>query len=349
MVVTAALACVESGILATDVSMKRLLYACLTFALLLAASLACAQADVQHAYDAALERSLKAHAQNDFQAAESAMREAHALSPNARTLRGLGVLLYAQGRYVEAVEPLEAALVSEAKPLGAELRKGVEELLSRVWQRVGRLTLQVEPASRTVRIDGAPPLLHGSEIVLAVGEHQVEITAPAREPYTLTLRTQAGSRDSLHVVLASLRPAPVAAPERQEQTAPTAPVLLHADGPRREERWTPHMRIGLLAGGGALLVAGAASWLTAFVRFEDLRSKCERDDGCDPTWASSRFKDKNIESLNVAGIALVATGAAALVTVGVVELWHWRGSQRARSSNVRLSVAGSALTLRGQF
>ncbi|HEX6241893.1 MAG TPA: hypothetical protein VFZ61_13385, partial [Polyangiales bacterium] len=54
---------------------------------------------VEGDYDAALTRALEAHAAGDYARAEQAMQLAHSLSPNARTLRGLGVILYAQGRY----------------------------------------------------------------------------------------------------------------------------------------------------------------------------------------------------------------------------------------------------------
>lgn len=320
--------------------------------------LACSQlalaqeAPSEAAYEAALDRALEAHGAGNFAEAEAAMREAHALSPNARTLRRLGVILYAEKRYLEAIAPLEAALASAEKALSAELRAGVEELLSRIWQRVGRLTLRVEPASREVRIDGAAPLLHGTDIVLAAGEHQVEVTAPEREPYVLTLRTQAGSRDSLYVVLAAASGGrPASTVQRVGPVAPAPEAVRLADLRRRDKRLlTPTWRTGLLVGGGALLVAGAASWLTAFVRYDALERDCERGDGCDPRTLPQRYEDKRILPLNAAGIALVSTGAAALLTVGALELWQWhRTKRRAGATDVRVGTLGTGLTLHAQF
>lgn len=54
-------------------------------------------------YQRALERALTAHAAGDFTEARTAMEEAHALEPSARTHRGLGVVAHAEGRYVAAV------------------------------------------------------------------------------------------------------------------------------------------------------------------------------------------------------------------------------------------------------
>jgi tetratricopeptide (TPR) repeat protein len=328
--------------------------------LVLSAALARAEAVPDAAYDAALDRALTAHAAGDFGQAEASMREAHALSPNARTLRGLGVILYAQGRYLEAIEPLEAALQSETRALSAELRRGVEELLVRVWQRVGRLTLRIDPAESRVLIDGAAPVPHGpTEIVLAAGEHRVEVSAPERAAYALTLRIQAGSRDSLHVVLAPVRRAgsagaaesgrPLQAAQNRPDAAPHAP------------RWTPRLRNSLSIGGAALFAAGAASWLTGYLRFVALEKHCAgKEAGCAFEDAEARYDRKRIAPLTSAGVVVLSTGAALLLAVGAVELWRWysrrhasrTGDSRwssARWHDARLQLSGNGLSLQAQF
>jgi hypothetical protein len=290
------------------------------------------------AYDAALDRALGAHASGDYTTAEVAMREALALSTNARTLRGLGVILYAQERYVEAIDPLEAALVNELKPLPPELRASVDELLQRIWQRVGRLTLRIEPPEAEVLIDGKVPAAHGpAECVLAAGEHDLRIRAPEREPYDLSLRTRAGSRDSLHVVLARLAQADTGPSSVTSQGGPWARAR------RVDDVWTPVVRNAVLVSGAVVALAGAATWLTGYLRFRELETWCEDMPGGACTEApQERYDQKRIEPLTTTGIVLMGTGAAALLVGGSLELWRWH-------SRTRLRATGHGLSLRHAF
>ncbi len=309
--------------------------------------LAAQEPDVETAeqrYDRSLSRALSAHASGDHLTAETAIREAHALAPNARTLRGLGVILYAQGRYLEAVEPLEAARTHQVKPLSPELLASVDELLERVWQRIGRLTLQIEPARSQLSVDGAPPVVHGErEILLSAGDHRVRITAHGREPYQLALRTQPGSHDSLHVVLApelAVHPEP----------AQSAVAALAGTGTARaDRRWSPLLRNSLFVASAAVAAAGLASWLTGFLRFVDLKQECEMDCG-DRDEQKERFTDKRIAPLTATGVALMATGAGALLAVTGVDLWQRRVARtRAGGARTTLELTPGGGRLRHQF
>ena len=62
---------------------------------------------------------------------------AHALQPNARTLRGMGITLYENRRYVEATRQLRAALADKRNPLTDELRRSTQEVLTRSEQFAG--------------------------------------------------------------------------------------------------------------------------------------------------------------------------------------------------------------------
>jgi tetratricopeptide (TPR) repeat protein len=301
-------------------------------------------ADANSAYEAALDRALAAHGSGDFETAEQAMRQAHALSPNARTLRGLGVILYAQGRYLEAVEPLESACTDAVKRLSPELLASTEELLARVWQRIGRLTLQIEPAESQLSIDGAPPLAHGErEVLLAAGDHHVRITAPGREPYRLALRTQPGSHDSLHVALAprlALQPEPALSMAQAPGTADTRHV---------DRRWSPLVRNSLFAASAAVVAVGVATYLVGYLRFVDLKQKCEKDCG-DEAERTRRFEDERIAPLTTTGVALMATGAGALLAVTGVELWQRRAARgHEGSAHTRLYLTPSGGRLQHQF
>jgi tetratricopeptide (TPR) repeat protein len=322
--------------------MRSCWFLALSLTLFLAAPAHAQEPAVEADYDVALTHALEAHAAGDYAQAEQAMKLAHALSPNARTLRGLGVILYAQGRYVEAIEPLEQALDCQVKPLSAELRQGVEELLARVWQRVGRLLLRVEPGDNRVLVDGVEPRRHGQELVLTAGEHRVEVSAPGRQPYALTLQSRPGSQDSLHVVLAAL---PSALSVTSEAALP--PVAL----PARHDalKASAVARNSLLVAGGALLVTGAVSWGIGFARYRDLYDECQQNP-CDDAIAREGYEDKRIGPLTTTGAVLLSVGAAALLTAGALELWHYK-TRKAHASvpRARLSLRGAGLGLQGWF
>lgn len=298
------------------------------------------------AYEAALDRSLTAHAAGDFEAAEQAMRQAHALAPSARTLRGLGVILYAEGRYLEAVEPLESALLSQERPLDGALRASVEELLTRVFQRLGRLSLRVEPAGSVLSIDGREPALRpGNEVLLSPGEHQVHVEAEGYEPYTLTLRTTPGSRDSLHVALSRAKPAPLSAASAAH-AEPASSARTSAPRSATPQRiWRPLLRNSLLGASAAVALAGGATWLVGYLHYQKLYDSCDSQGGCTDSEARARFNEEHIHPLTVSGLTLFATGAAALAVVGGIELWH----QRRERQNAKLTWSPRGLSVSGQF
>ena len=65
----------------------------------------------------------------NFAEAREQFRRAHAVSPNARTLRGLGVTEFELRNYGESAELLQQALDSDVKPLEGKLRSDAEKLL----------------------------------------------------------------------------------------------------------------------------------------------------------------------------------------------------------------------------
>jgi hypothetical protein len=291
------------------------------------------------AYDRALDRALAAHAHGAFDVAQTAMEEAHALSANARTWRGLGIIAYERGAYLAAIAPLEAALRATEKPLTPELKKGVEELLERIWQRVARLSLRVHPAEHRVTVDGIPPVLHPpSEIVLLPGQHELAITATGHRPYHMTLHLLAGSVDSLHVVLAP-------AEGRAHGAMPRAGSSEQASDQGRAASkpdagwWSRSVRNGSLLVSGGLVLVGGISWLTGWVRFDNLAEDCRQlpAGGCDSQQAERGFEDRQIRGYATAGAVFTAVGVGGLLTAGSLELWH----RTRRRTRMELSRSGA--------
>lgn len=113
-----------------------------------------------------------------FEEARALFARAHAMRPNARTLRGLGVASYELRSYLDSVQYLEAALASQANPLKGRLRANTQRLLDRARTFVGTLALQVEPTNAHIHIDGRQiPQSQLPHIQLDLGEHELEATA----------------------------------------------------------------------------------------------------------------------------------------------------------------------------
>jgi hypothetical protein len=269
------------------------------------------------AYDDSLTRALSAHAAGDYETARTFMERAHALEPSARTLRGLGIIAYAQQRYAEAVAALASSLSSPIRPLTSELRTSVESLLAQTFQRIGRVRLSIEPDNSVVLVDGAPPLVHApDELLLPPGHHHVQITAPARTPYELDLTIDAGLVETLHVVLVE-RSAPPARQTSGLADSQESKPSVSARPPAHEASlsfWRPTVRNSALVGGGALALSGVSVWLAAWRRFKRLDAACSATPvgSCTASDARQRFEAAHIEPLSRGGVALASVGLATL-------------------------------------
>jgi hypothetical protein len=78
-----------------------------------------------------IEAALRAREAGEFPEARALLERAHALFPNARTLRGLGVLAMDLHEYADAERLLQNALDCSVRPLDPELRAVTITLLER--------------------------------------------------------------------------------------------------------------------------------------------------------------------------------------------------------------------------
>jgi tetratricopeptide (TPR) repeat protein len=96
------------------------------------------------AYRRAVERALAHHREGAFDRAWTAFQEAHALHPNARTLRGLGFVAFDLGRYADSLALLQEALESQVRPLPPQLRVEVAQVIVRL-ERMRKVASQPNP------------------------------------------------------------------------------------------------------------------------------------------------------------------------------------------------------------
>jgi hypothetical protein len=177
--------------------------------------------------------------------------KAHAIDPNGRTFRGLGIVEYELRNYVASARMLEQALASTRKPLTGTLRAQTERMLERAKAYIGGVHLEVEPAGATVRVDGTVVDLDPSNTLeLDVGDHVFEFHARGRLSTKQTVSVKGGQTETLRV---ALRPSvdgttvgPPAATTDDRKTA-AGPV----DDEGFFEKWWVWTVIGVVVAGGA--------------------------------------------------------------------------------------------------
>jgi len=165
-----------------------------------------AQADPP-AYRAAVDEAMAEYELRHFAEARALFARAHQIQPNARTLRGLGVVAFELRMYVECTERLAAALASRERPLTGDLRRETERLLARASQFVSELSLSITPADTGLSVDGgpyAPPPT--SALKLQAGDHVLELRAKERRPERHELTLIGGERTTLRITLEPLPP-----------------------------------------------------------------------------------------------------------------------------------------------
>ena len=137
-----------------------------------------------------------------FEEARALFQRAHALFPNARTMRGQGMAEFELRNYGNAVQCFESALASTQRPLDGALRAETEQLLERAKRFVARVRLDLRPGSATVIVDGTLLRVEsGSVLLLSVGNHTFDVQADAHQPAQRVVNVQGGEEQVLEIVL----------------------------------------------------------------------------------------------------------------------------------------------------
>jgi hypothetical protein len=243
----------------------------------------------QNEYQELIKQALHEYRLGNFSEAKVFFSHAHALSPNARTLRGLGMSSYELRNYVEAIDYFEQALDSKKRPLTRPMRKNVTKLLSQSRSFVTQLQLHVEPEQAEAHIDTRPVTRDkDGNILLNPGTHELSVEFPDYEPIAHTIRTNGGESLTMNISLQRSKPgaaaaataAPLAAAEGERVTAASSELAANPDATKPEpdatkpelETWSPESSTptteGVLADTGTPLLPksektgpGIAPWL----------------------------------------------------------------------------------------
>ncbi len=322
----------------------------------LSASLCLAQSKDERAYKELIEQALSEFKLRNWPEARVFFRQAHELSPNARTLRGIGMVSFEMRDYQQAVQQLSAALVDARQPLNDAQRGECEGLLARARTFVGSYRLLLTPATAQATLDGGA-LVRDQEGLLLVpfGEHALRVIAEGYQETTLRLRVQGGERADLDVtlrpVVSESLPLPVAQPVPTPEVAQTpAPQAAEAPAPasppeKRRFGATGLRYTWIAVSASALFGAGAAAfWYVGQGKVDELAEKCGvRAGRGDPCQRGETNTDaiQRYERLTNASLGLTAVGVVAAGTLFYLE-WP-------REQNLTLSVGLQNLSLHGKF
>jgi pyruvate/2-oxoglutarate dehydrogenase complex dihydrolipoamide acyltransferase (E2) component len=315
--------------------------------------------DTSAEYRELIEQALSEFKHKNWPEARVLFRRAHELSPNARTLRGMGVVSYEMRDYVHAVLELSSALTDPRQPLNDAQRKECENLLGRSRTFVGAYALKLEPSQAEVSLDGSP-LLRDAEgrVLVSFGEHTLRAAAPGYQDTTSHLSVQGGEQGELRIVLYRPQPAaaaaaPVSSVEKTVRSeAPTQPVARNeAEHPSRRRGFRDHgLRYSWVAlGTGAVLGAAAAgTWFMGQGKVDDLDASCAQMAAVGAPCVRGQVDTDQVRRFERATTALLGLTGAAVIAAGVLFTLEWP-RERASAQKMALELSPQRISVRGNF
>ncbi len=262
-------------------------------------------------YRAMLEEAVSEYDAHRYEEARALFRRAHEISPNARTLRGIGMASFELREYIEALRSLEASLLDKRRSLTPTQRTQVEALIERTRAFVGRFFLKLSPKETIVRVDAAPAVVESDgSLLLSFGRHTLTAESPGSASESREINVIGGERQELAF---QLRP----------EAAPAVPVKVPGSG----ETSASSGAVYWLAGAG-VLAAGAVGGFLWSAHEGSQQTKCDQANvtpgsGCDNSGSISTNKRVAL------GVA-VGSGVAALA-LGIIGTVVWSTNSKPES------------------
>ncbi len=263
-------------------------------------------------YRELIRRALQEYGEGNWAEAKLFFSDAHARYPNARTLRGLGLVAYAQRDYVNAIGYLETALVNTVQPLTPELREQIQPLLVQARRFVARVTVELQPADAELRVNEQPPArTPDGSVWLNPGTHELVARRDGYESAWRRVAVEAGTE--VRVALMLRENAPLRAPLVAAAPAPVAP-----SDASDSASIAPYVVIGLSA---AVAATGGVLFGVALSDIGDVERPRAGTE-----WSSVEGDYRRTPLLSGAGIALIAVGVAG---IGAGIVWAaWPDEER---------------------
>ena len=153
-------------------------------------------------YDRIIDEAVTEFQAGHWREARALFEQAHAIEPNARTLRGRGMAEFELRHYTKAARSLAAALRDSRRPLTPGLREKTEALLRRARGFVGRYLVTLHPQTAVLTVDGQPARFESNgTLLLDAGEHSLNASAPGHEPLERKLNVRGGEDEQLALKL----------------------------------------------------------------------------------------------------------------------------------------------------
>jgi hypothetical protein len=276
------------------------------------------------AYRALIEGAVQEFAAGNFAEARALFRRAHAISPNARTSRGMGMSAFELRDYAEAVHLLGEALLDVRQPLTDEQRGQVTALLARAEAFVARFTVLADEGA-TVAIDGVPASLEpDGTLLVGLGHHELTTSRDGSIRGRATVEVEGGEARTI-----DLRGAPVEAVAPPVVPAPAPPPTVRDDAPA----------LALVITGGVVALGGA---VMLGVGVADRDGVANAPPGT--AWSAVEDAHGRAPVLQGVGVATLLVGAAA-ATIGVVLL----ATAPASSGTVAVRAGPTGIAIEGTF
>ncbi len=294
----------------------------------------------QSQYDALIGEALLEYNAQNWAEAYSLFQKAHEASPNARTLRGLGVTSFELRQYPRAIAELSAALRHPNRPLSAAQRVETERLLERIARLAGTLVVTLEPAGAELSIDNEPTAER--EITVPVGTVTLLASAPGYQTQRRVVTVTGGQRQPVEIRLSLAdQPAAVHAPPAPPQPPHVTPEP-SASAPAKAPAFFTVPVIAALSATAAGLVTLAIAGPMALSEESDL------SDSCAGSCAEDRLSALDDYTL-IADIGL-GVALAGAVTAGVLIVLNVDGERSpAAALAPYLGPDGAGAVARGRF
>lgn len=313
-----------------------------------------AQAADESAYRATVDEAVREFSAGRFEEARSLFKRAHELSPNARTLRGLGMTAFELRAYVQAIRELKAALDDKRKPLEGDLRGKVEALLLKARKFVGVVRLELEPKNASVLVDGKPPTFEANgSLLLDAGTHVISATAPEHKATNVRVLVEGDTEQTVRVPLESTAfqqsmIAPIdaeqVAREKEQEDTPAAEPPAHVEANSGGQSTTQIWAIGALIGAGAFGATAAIFWLVGDGQYKDL------EEGCAPGCGEAQIDSSGVKTSDLLTNVFLGLSAASLAASGALFIISANDSgESAAAASAQLRIGPLGATVSGSF
>jgi hypothetical protein len=309
------------------------------------------------AYRAAIDDAVHEFAAGRWEEARALFKRAHEISPNARTLRGMGMTAFELRMYVQSIRELDAALRDARKPLGGELRAQVQQLVAKAREFVGRVTPVVDPPAATLLIDGQAPVREpDGAVLLDAGAHVISATLDGYKPTNVRLSVEGGSDQTLHVPLEPLLAVGPTVPAIDPHQPPKTPEPPQASAPQAATDSRPARPaaqniglhtfawISLIGAAGFGTTAGVLHFAVGDAKYRELERGCgSTAEGC----SDREIADSGIETTDALTHLFLGLSLVSGLTAGV--LFAIEASRSGEQSELALEGAPGAVRLKGRF